>query len=111
MCSGASRRNIIKLTVTDTRDNDTHSMVDNANGWTYDGISAFTTRLETELKKTRSGRKVASIYRSAKSQDAIVTAEIERLHNGTADVKGNENILLTERRRLRKIIRKIENMN
>lgn len=82
------------------------SMVDNVNGWDYPGIKDRVDKLEDALSKARSTSKINSIARAARASDELIGQEIERLHNGTADIKGNENALLTQRRRIRNIIRR-----
>lgn len=85
------------------------NMVDNENGWDYRGIAQRVDKMETTLKKTKSFNTIASIYRQASNTEKLITDEIERLHNNTADVPGNEKALLTQRRRVREILRNIKN--
>lgn len=85
------------------------SMVDNVNGWTYNGLVSSVDKLETALNNARSTARVAKVYSELKKQDEIITQEIQRLHDGTADIMGNENVLLTQRRRVRQMMRNIGN--
>lgn len=85
------------------------SMVDNVNGWKYTGIQNSVDKLETALNNARSTARVAKVYSELKKQDEIITQEIQRLHDGTADIMGNENVLLTQRRRVRQMMRNIGN--
>lgn len=85
------------------------NMVDNENGWDYRGIAQRVDEMETTLKKTKSFNTIASIYRQANNTEKLITDEIERLHNNTADVPGSEKALLTQRRRVREILRSIKN--
>lgn len=82
------------------------SMVDNERGWKYPEVTQNVTRLEKSLNNARSTNKIFSISQALRKQDARITAEIERLHNGTADVKGSEKALLTERRRVRQLMKR-----
>ena len=82
------------------------SMVDNERGWKYPEVTQNVTKLEKSLNSARSANKIQSISQALRKQDARITAEIERLHNGTADVKGSEKALLTERRRVRQLIKR-----
>lgn len=82
------------------------SMVDNERGWKYPEVTQNVTRLEKSLNSARSANRIQSISQALRKQDARITAEIERLHNGTADVKGSEKALLTERRRVRQLIKR-----
>ena len=85
------------------------SMVDNENGWEYPGFSQKYERLSSALDKTNSLNRISSIIKAAQDQDKLITQEIERLHNGTADVKGSENALLSNRRKMRTLIMKAKN--
>ena len=82
------------------------SMVDNENGWDYRGNSEYIGKLENDLNSAKSANRIQAIALSARKMDKQITTEIERLHNNTADVKGSENALLTQRRRVRAILRK-----
>lgn len=82
------------------------SMIDNERGWNYPEISENVDKLETSLNRARSATKIQAIARALKAQDTRITAEIERLRNGTADVIGSENALLSQRRRVRQLMRK-----
>lgn len=96
--------NIIQLPVRNNQRNT--SMVDNENGWKYPEVTENVTRLEKSLNNARSVNKINAVAKALRQQDDRITAEIERLHNGTADVKGSEKALLTERRRVRQLMRK-----
>ena len=85
------------------------SMVDNEKGWEYPGFSQKYEQLSSALDKTNILNRIASIVKAAKDQDKLITKEIERLHNGTADVIGNENALLSNRRKMRTLIMKAKN--
>ena len=85
------------------------SMVDNEKGWEYPGFSQKYEQLSSALDKTNSLNRIASIVKAAKDQDKLITKEIERLHNGTADVMGSENALLSNRRKMRTLIMKAKN--
>lgn len=82
------------------------SMVDNKKGWEYPGFSQKYEQLSSALDKTNSLNRISIIIKAAQDQDKLITQEIERLHNGTADVMGSENILLSNRRKMRLLIRK-----
>ena len=82
------------------------SMVDNEKGWEYPEFSQTYEKLSSALDKTNSLNRIASIIKAAQDQDKLITQEIERLHNGTADVMGSENALLSNRRKMRTLIRK-----
>ena len=85
------------------------SMVDNEKGWEYPGFSQKYEQLSSALDKTNSLNRIASIIKAAQDQDKLITQEIERLHNGTADVMGSENALLSNRRKMRTLIMKAKN--
>lgn len=98
---------IIQLPVENSRnDNGAETMIDNENGWTYQGIKEYIDNLEDSLSRARSRNTVSSIARALQGQDEQITREIERLHDGTADVKGSEKALMTYRRRVRTLLRK-----
>ena len=85
------------------------SMVDNEKGWEYPEFSQKYEQLSSALDKTNSLNRIASIIKAAQDQDKLITQEIERLHNGTADVPGSENALLSNRRKMRTLIMKAKN--
>lgn len=85
------------------------SMVDNEKGWEYPEFSQTYEKLSSALDKTNSLNRIASIIKAAQDQDKLITQEIERLHNGTADVIGSENALLSNRRKMRTLIIKAKN--
>ena len=85
------------------------SMVDNEKGWEYPEFSQTYEKLSSALDKTNSLNRIASIIKAAQDQDKLITKEIERLQNGTADVIGNENALLSNRRKMRTLIMKAKN--
>ena len=85
------------------------SMVDNEKGWEYPEFSQTYEKLSSALDKTNSLNRIASIIKAAQDQDKLITQEIERLHNGTADVMGSENALLSNRRKMRTLIMKAKN--
>ena len=101
--SGASKGKIVQFT------GKSKSMVDNENGWEYPEFSQTYEKLSSALNKTNSLNRIASIVKAAKDQDKLITQEIERLHNGTADVMGSENALLSNRRKMRTLIMKAKN--
>lgn len=111
--AGSGRKSAIVSPITSTNANTNAStsenMIDNVNGWKYTGIQNSVDKLETALNNARSTARVAKVYSELKKQDEIITQEIQRLHDGTADVKGNENALLTQRRRVRQMMRNIGN--
>lgn len=98
--SGASKGKIVQLP------GKSKSMVDNEKGWEYPGFSQKYEQLSSALDKTNSLNRISSIIKAAQDQDKLITQEIERLHNGTADVNGSENALLSNRRKMRTLIRK-----
>ena len=83
------------------------SQVDNVNGWEYLGVVENVDELESALQRARSSTRVLAVYRALRAQDEWITAELDRLSNGTADVNGNSNVLLTQRRRVRQLLRRI----
>ena len=85
------------------------SMVDNEKGWQYPEFSQKYEQLSSALDKTNSLNRISSIIKAAQDQDKLITQEIERLNNGTADVMGSENALLSNRRKMRLLIRKAKN--
>ena len=101
--SGASKGKIVQFT------GKSKSMVDNEKGWEYPEFSQTYEKLSSALDKTNSLNRIASIIKAAQDQDKLITKEIERLHNGTADVIGNENALLSNRRKMRTLIMKAKN--
>lgn len=83
------------------------SQVDNVNGWGYPEVVENVDELEASLQRARSSTKVLAVWRALRAQDERITAELDRLSNGTADVPGNSNVLLTQRRRVRQLLRRI----
>lgn len=83
------------------------TQVDNINGWRYPEITENVDRLEEAFRNARSTARVSAVVRQLRAQEDRITAEIERLENGTADVNGNRNVLLTQRRRVRQLLRRI----
>lgn len=77
-----------------------------SSGWDYKGISERVTKLEVALKNSRSAEKVSAIARDLRKQDELITEELKRLESGNADVKGNKEALLTQRRRVRQLMQK-----
>lgn len=84
----------------------TKSMVDNVNGYKYNGVKNAVDKLEKALNNAKSTNAISKVAIALKKQDEFITNEIERLHNGTADVMGSENALLTQRRRIRLLQKK-----
>ena len=85
------------------------SMVDNEKGWEYPEFSQTYDKLSSALDKTNSLNRIASIVKAPQDQDKLITKEIGRLHNGTADVKGSANALLSNRRKMITLIMKAKN--
>lgn len=78
----------------------------NNNGWDYRGIAERTDKLEAALKNARSVNKIQVVAERLKQQDALITEELKRIEDGTSDVKGDKNALLTQRRRVRLLMQK-----
>ena len=74
--------------------------------WQYNGIKEKVDQLEEGLKRSRSANKVMSVATALRKQDDLISKEIERLENGTEDVPGDKNSLLTLRRRVRQLMKK-----
>ena len=85
---------------------DERNQVDNKKGWEYPEIKENVDKLEKSLSSAKSANKIQSIAIALREQDTRITQEIERLHNNTADTEGSENALLTQRRRIRQLMRK-----
>lgn len=81
-----------------------------SNKWDYQGITGRVDDLEKAMKTMRSGNKAAAIYRALQSQDKLITSEMERNKNGTADLIGDDRVLMKERRRVRTLLKKLKSM-
>lgn len=75
-------------------------------GWDFPGIRDSINTLEQKLDKTKSHNTVASIYRQLVSMDTTIKVQYE-----AASPMEDKNALLTYRRRVRQLLRKIEDMN
>ncbi len=71
--------------------------------WDYKGISERVDRLETSFRNARSVSGINSIAQALRRQDSIITAEINRVREGTES--GDINALMTLRRRVRQLKR------
>ena len=78
-----------------------------SSGWDYRGVKEYVDKIETRLSKTTSSKTKGDIYSSLKKQDQFISAELERAQNGKTDVKADQNALLTLRRRVRLLMKKV----
>lgn len=74
--------------------------------WQYNGIKEKVDQLEEGLKRSRNANKINSVAKALREQDKIISQEMDRIENGTSDVPGDKNSLLTLRRRVRQLMKK-----
>lgn len=98
--------NVIAFPTPQQEEQTPQNMVDNERGWKYPEISENIDKMESALANAKSANKISAVALALRQQDRRITMEIERLHNGTADVPGSEKALLTYRRRIRQLQKK-----
>lgn len=75
--------------------------------WNYPEVKQRIDDLEESLQKARSQNKILAIKKATKAQEIIITQEIENIDKGIETI-GNRNDLMTQRRRLRQLLLKID---
>lgn len=69
--------------------------------WDFRGIRESIDNLENRLNNTKSQNTISNIYRSLRAQDDIITNYIN-------EGEGSQSALLTQRRRVRQMLKKIK---
>lgn len=82
----------------------------NSNKWDYRGYKDAVDNIENAVKSSRSRNRDYEIASAINSQEKLIQQEIDRNKSGTGDM-GNENVLLTQRRRLRQLKEKLRKRN
>lgn len=78
--------------------------------WDYRGYKESVDEIETAVNSANTRSKVQKAYRAITDQDKNITAELNRIEKGGGDA-GDTNVLLTQRRRLRQLKRKLVSKN
>ena len=73
--------------------------------WDYPEIKERIDELELAYKRARSVNKINAIAKSLRAQDKYISDEIDRQTTGNESVKGDMATLLTQRRRVRQLIK------
>lgn len=74
--------------------------------WDYRGFVETVDKIEEAATAANNHQKAASVYSAIQVQEKIVTEELERIKNGSDDT-GDYKVLLTQRRRLRQLRKKL----
>lgn len=74
--------------------------------WDYRGFTQRTDSLERAVNEANTRRKVEAAFKGLRDHDQNITAELNRIASGVKDA-GDEKVLMTERRRIRLLLRKI----
>ena len=78
----------------------------NSRKWDYRGFVQETDLLEKAVNEANTRKKVETVFKGLRDHDKNITAELNRIASGVKDA-GDEKALMTERRRTRLLIRKI----
>lgn len=78
----------------------------NSRKWDYRGFTQRTDSLERAVNEANTRRKVEAAFKGLRDHDQNITAELNRIASGAKDA-GDEKALMTERRRIRLLLRKI----
>lgn len=78
----------------------------NSGKWDYRGYTQRTDSLEKAVNEANTRKKVEAAFKGLKNHDQNITAELDRIASGVKDA-GDERVLMTERRRTRLLLRKI----
>lgn len=88
--------------VPDTQTEPQEFSVSRGNGWNYPGITQRINDLENAYNNARSASRKASILKALEAQDRTITNE---MNNGD----GDKTVLMSQRRRVRQLMRKVKN--
>lgn len=75
--------------------------------WDYRGEKEYIDKLEQKINNVKSYNSIHALHSALKSREKYINAELERIRTGI-ETLGDENALLTQRRRIRQLYKVLE---